>query len=731
MFNNHAMRLTIQWYRCSAAGSKPDLHRIRLSLKQILRQVILPLQPGKNTLMPALVIPFVTQPMHSFTFSGSAGTPGEPGDKAFPFLAEQFADLKIMRFQVPGFDTLRLQQKELIYYLSEAALCGRDIIFDQNGKYNLAIRRSLECIYLTYSGMREGTEWNAFVVYLKRIWFSNGIHHHYASEKFIPEFSRDFFTELIRQSDPTGFPVRKGSTLAALTEELIPLMFDPSVMPKKVNLGEGLDLVRNSSVNFYENLSEAEAGSFYQNREQPDPERPLSFGLNSTLVKENGVIHEQVWKLGGKYTEAIEKILFWLGKAVHVAETPEQKASLLKLIEYYRTGDLKTWDEYNVLWVSDLNSEVDGVNGFIEVYEDPLGRKGTWESLVNFKDREATRRAERISASAQWFEDHSPVDPRFRKPVVKGVSAKVIVVVQLAGDCFPSTPVGINLPNADWIRKEHGSKSVTIENITYAYEQAALGNGMLAEFAASAEEHELSRKYGALASNVHTDLHECLGHGSGQLLPGVSGEALKNYQSTLEEARADLFALYYIMDPKMVEIGVIPSQEAAFAEYNAYIRNSLITQLTRIAPGKNLEESHMRNRQLIARWCYEKGIENQVIEYFSRDSKTFVRINDYNALRNLFGQLLAEIQRIKSEGDFEAGKKLVEQFGVKVDQQLHTEVLERFRRLNVAPYGGFMNPVLSLKQENGKVTGVDLRYAEDYMEQMLHYSRNYSFLPSW
>jgi dipeptidyl-peptidase-3 len=653
------------------------------------------------------------------------------GNEDFKYLVEQFADLKIMRYQVPGFDSLTLQQKELVYYLSQAAICGRDIIFDQNGKYNLAIRRTLENIYQTYSGKKEGEDWQAFEVYLKRVWFSNGIYHHYASEKFLPGISIEYFNELVAKSDQTKFPLREGQTVDQLIAELTPAIFDPSFLPKKVNRESGVDIVLTSAVNFYEGVNEAEVDAFYKAMKQADPEHPLSYGLNSNLVKENGKIIEKTWKLGGGYSEAIEQIIYWFEKAIPVAENQEQKAILAKLVEYYKTGDLKTWDEYNVLWVSDLKSDIDVVNGFIESYEDPLGRKATWESVVNFKDKIATKRAETISANAQWFEDNSPVESRFKKEKVKGVTAKVITAAQLGGDCYPSTPIGINLPNADWIRKEHGSKSVTIENITYAYDQAALGNGMLEEFVLSEEERELSKKYGSLASNVHTDLHECLGHGSGQLLPGTSSEALRNYQSALEESRADLFALYYIMDPKLIELNVLPSADAARAEYNAYIRNGLMTQLTRIAPGKNIEQSHMRNRQLIASWCMEKGAADKVIEFVKQDGKTYVKINDYARLRSLFGALLAEIQRIKSEGDFEAGKKLVETYGVKVDKTLHEEVLARFKKLNVAPYGGFMNPVFTLVEENGKVTDVKVEYPDDYAGQMLEYSKNYSFLPSW
>ena len=676
-------------------------------------------------------ISILTMSLTLFSCTPKNETPATAGTEDFKYLVEQFADLKIMRYQVPGFEELTLEQKELVYYLSQAALCGRDIIFDQNGKYNLAIRRTLENIYISMSGKKEGPEWEAFEIYLKRVWFSNGIYHHYASEKFLPGFSKEYFNIWVRNSNLSGFPVRDGQDVAQLIEELIPIMFDPGIMPKKVNLDSDADLVLTSAVNFYEGVNEAEVEAFYKGMKQVDPEHPLSFGLNSNLVKENGKVVEKIWKIGGGYTEAIEKIVFWLDKAITVAENPEQKATLTKLVEYYKTGDLKTWDEYNVLWVNDLKSDIDVVNGFIESYEDPLGRKATWESIVNFKDKEGTKRAEIISGNAQWFEDNSPVDSRFKKKQVKGVTAKVITAAQLAGDCYPSTPIGINLPNADWIRRDHGSKSVTIENITYAYDQAALGNGMLEEFVPTEVERELSKKYGSLASNVHTDLHECLGHGSGQLLPGTSSEALRNYQSTLEEARADLFALYYIMDPRMVELKILPSPDAGIAEYNSFIRNGLLTQLTRIAPGKNIEESHMRNRQLIARWCYEQGKAEKVIEFIKVEGKTFVRINDYTLLRNLFGDLLAEIQRIKSEGDFEAGKKLVETYGVKVDKTLHEEVLARFKKLNVAPYGGFMNPVFTLVEKDGKITDVKVEYPTDYAAQMLWYSRDFSFLPSW
>jgi dipeptidyl-peptidase-3 len=535
----------------------------------------------------------------------------ENSNQDFKFLLEQFADLKIMRYQVPGFDSLSLQQKELVYYLSQAAIAGRDILFAQNYKYNLAIRRTLENIVENYKGDRNSTDFQSFMVYTKRVWFSNGIHHHYSKDKFFPEISEGYFTQLIRETDAAKFPVREGQDLEAFIAEIIPVIFDPQIAPKAVSQESGKDLLLNSACNFYEGVTEKEAEDYYMNLKKQailsGADTLVSFGLNSKLVKKNGRISEEVYKLGGLYSAAIEQIVFWLGKASAVAENPHQKEVIESLIRYYQTGDLKVWDEYNVLWVKDLKSDVDFVNGFIENYGDPMGLKATWESLVNFKDNEATKRAEIISANAQWFEDNSPVDPKFKKTKVKGVSAKVITAAQLGGDCYPSTPIGINLPNADWIRKEHGSKSVTIENITYAYDQASLGNGMLEEFAASPEEIELAKKYGSLASNLHTDLHECLGHGSGQLLPGTHSDELKNYGSPLEEARADLFALYYMGDPKMMEIGLFDNEGVYKAEYNSYIRNGLITQLTRIQPGKTIEQAHMRNRQLIAAWCYENG----------------------------------------------------------------------------------------------------------------------------
>lgn len=663
------------------------------------------------------------------------GTKSENPAEDFKFLLEQFADLKIMRYQVPGFDSLSLQQKELVYYLSQAAIAGRDILFDQNYKYNLAVRRTLENIIENYQGDRNSGDFQKFMVYTKRVWFSNGIHHHYSKDKFFPEISQEYFKSLMKESKPENFPLRDGQDLDTFIAEIIPVIFDPNIAPKAVSQDAGQDLLMNSACNYYDGVTGKEAVAFYKNLKanaiKTGGDTLVSFGLNSKLVKRDGVIREQVYKSGGLYSQAIDQVIFWLNKAAGVAENPHQQKVIRSLVRYYETGDLRIWDEYNVLWVQDLDSHIDFVNGFIENYGDPLGIKSSWESLVNFKDLEATKRAEIISANAQWFEDNSPVDPRFRKEKVKGVSAKVITAAQLGGDCYPATPIGINLPNADWIRKEHGSKSVTIENITYAYDQASLGNGMLEEFAGSPEEIDLAKKYGSLASNLHTDLHECLGHGSGQLMPGTRGDELENYGSPLEETRADLFALYYMADPKMIELGLFDNEGVYKAEYNSYIRNGLMTQLTRIQPGKNIEQAHMRNRQLIAAWCYEKGKAGNVIEMFSKDGKTIVRVNDYKALQRLFGELLAEVQRIKSEGDYEAGRDLVEKYGVIVDVNLHKEVLERFAKLNIAPYGGFINPVFVPVLDGDKIVDIKVEYPEDYSKQMLDYSKNHSYLPTY
>jgi len=647
----------------------------------------------------------------------------------FKFLTEQFADIKIMRYQVPGFDSLNLKQKELVYYLSQAALCGRDIIWDQNCKLNLPIRHTLEAIVDKYSGDKNSEDYKKFMIYVKRVWFSNGIHHHYSNDKFFPEITKEYFADLVKKSNGGNFPLTEGETIEQFIVRMTANIFDPTIAPKRLNTDDSKDLLLTSACNFYENVSQKEAEAYYNKMKKANDEKPISYGLNSKLVKENGKIVEKVYKIGGLYSSAIEKIVFWLEKAANVAENEKQKSHINKLIEYYKTGDLKTWDEYNVLWVTDLESQVDYVNGFIEVYGDPLGMKATWESVVNFKDIEATRRAEKISANAQWFENNSPIDEKFKKKEVKGVSAKVITVAQLGGECYPTTPIGINLPNANWIRKFHGSKSVTMENITYSYDQSSLGNGVLEEFCFSKEEIDRSKKLGSKADNLHVDMHECLGHGSGQMLPGVSDAALKNYHSVLEETRADLFALYYLMDNKMVELGLIESLEVAKAEYDKYIRNGIMMQLTRIELGKNIEQAHMRNRALIAHWCFEKGAKDKVIEKKTKDNKTYFVINDYTKLRNLFAELLKEVQRIKSTGDYANGKILVENYAITVDQVLHKEILERYKKLNVAPYGGFINPKFTLVEKDGKVTDVKLEYPDDYTKQMLEYSKNYSFLP--
>ena len=647
------------------------------------------------------------------------------------YTVEQFADLQILRYRVPGFEDLSLKQKELVYYLTEAALQGRDILFDQNGKYNLTIRRMLEAVYTGYKGDKNTPDFKAMEVYLKRVWFSNGIHHHYGSEKFVPGFTPEFFRQAVQSVDAATLPLAEGQTVEQLCEEVFPVIFDPTVMPKRVNQAAGEDLVLTSACNYYDGVTQQEAEDFYNALKNPQDETPVSYGLNSRLVKEDGKIQEKVWKVGGLYGQALEKIVYWLKKAEGVAETPEKKAVIAKLMEFYETGDLKTFDEYAILWVKDLNSRIDFVNGFTESYGDPLGMKASWESLVNFKDLEATQRTELISGNAQWFEDHSPVDGQFKKEKVKGVSAKVITAAILAGDLYPATAIGINLPNANWIRSHHGSKSVTIGNITDAYNKAAHGNGFNEEFVYSDAELQLIDKYADVTDELHTDLHECLGHGSGKLLPGVDPDALKAYGSTIEEARADLFGLYYVADPKLVELGLTPSADAYKAQYYTYLMNGLMTQLVRIEPGNNVEEAHMRNRQLIARWVYEKGAAEKVVELVKKDGKTYVVINDYEKVRDLFGRLLAEIQRIKSTGDYAGAHDLVEAYAVKVDPALHAEVLERYKKLNLAPYKGFVNPKYEVVTDaDGTITDVTVTYDEGYAEQMLRYSKDYSTLPS-
>lgn len=649
----------------------------------------------------------------------------------FMYEVDEFADLQILRYKVPGFEELSLQQKELIYYLSMAALEGRDILFDQNNRYNLAVKRTLEAIYTNYKGDRNSQDFKNLEVYLKRVWFSNGIHHHYGEDKFIPEFSKEFFVNTVKELPVDLIPVKEGQSVEQFLDMITKVIFDPSYMAKKVN--QSGDVIANSANNYYgDGITQKEVEDFYNAMKDPNDKTPISHGLNSRLVKENGKLVEKVWKVGGLYTESIEKIVSWLEKAEAVAENDKQKTVIAQLIAYYKTGDLKTYDDYSISWVQDLDSRIDFVNGFTEVYGDALGTKASWESIVNFKDEQATKRTEIISNNAQWFEDHSPVDDRFKKKEVKGVSAKVITVAHLGGDCYPATPIGINLPNANWIRVAHGSKSVTIENIMQAYDEAAKHTGFGTEFIWSDVEHKLMDDYGFITDVLHTDLHECLGHGSGQILPTVSPKALREFHSTIEETRADLFGLYFIADAKLVELGIIPNGEAYKAAYYDFMMNGLMTQLVRIEEGKNIEESHMRNRQLIARWVLEHGAEDKVVEFKQRDGKTFVVINDYEKLRSLFGQLLAEIQRITSEGDVEAAEAIIEKYAVKVDPVLHKEVLKRYEALKLKPYKGFVNPTFELvKDADGKIADVKIVYEENYVDQMLRYAKEYSTLPTY
>ena len=662
--------------------------------------------------------------------SGNVQKQEEVANDDFTYQVEKFADLEVLRYQVPGFEELSLQQRTLLYYLSQAALEGRDILFDQNCKYNLQIRRTLEAIYENYEGDRNDEQFRALELYLKRVWFSNGIHHHYAEDKFKPGFSADFFAQCVSAVKPEALPLKEGQSVQQLIVELTPVIQDSTIMSKRtVQSGDG-DLILASANNYYDGVTQAEVEAFYAAMKDPKDEKPVMYGLNSRLVKENGVVKEKVWKVGGLYTEALERIVGWLEKAASVAENDAQKTVIETLIEYYRTGDLKKFDDYAMLWVYDLDSRIDFVNGFTESYGDPLGMKASWESVVNFKNIEATKRTEVISDNAQWFEDNSPVAKEFKKEKVKGVSAKVITVAMLGGDCYPATPIGINLPNSNWIRAAYGSKSVTIENITEAYDRASAGGGQTKEFAWSDIEVNMLKEYGFVTDNLHTDLHECLGHGSGKLLPGVDPDALRSYGSTVEEARADLFALYYVADKKMVELNLLPNEDAYKAEYYKYMMNGLMTQLTRVELGNNVEEAHMRNRQLIARWALENA-GKECVELAKKDGKTYVVIHDYDKLREAFGQLLTEVQRIKSTGDYEAAKQLVESYGVKVDADLHKEILDRFAPLNIAPYRGFVNPRYVVTTDDaGSITDVQLDYTEGYVEQMMRYSKEYSSLPS-
>ena len=644
---------------------------------------------------------------------------------------ERFADIEMLRYRLDGFENLTLRQKLLVYCLSEATLWGRDVTFDQFGKYNLKIRKTLEALYLYNKDTRARDEYEALTTYLKRVWFSNGIHHHYGSEKFSPDFSDAFLRKCLHEIPADRLPLSPGQTVDDLCEEIFPAIFNPKVMAKRVNKADGDDIVATSAVNFYDGVSQAEAEAFYAEMKRlatDDPE-PVSYGLNSTLVKRGGKIWEDVWRVGGRYGKALQQIVGWLEKAVGYADNGQQADYIRTLIDYYKTGDLRLFNRYCIEWVGEKQSRIDFVNGFIEVYEDPLGMKGSWEGIVEYKDLEATRRTQLISENAQWFEDHSPVDSRFKKPVVKGVTANVVCAAMLGGDEYPSTAIGINLPNADWIRAEHGSKSVTIGNLTDAYNKAARGNGFREEFVVDEPTISLINQYGDLCDDLHTDLHECLGHGSGQLLPGVDPDALKAYGNTIEEARADLFGLYYIADEKLVQLGLTPDGEAYKSQYYTYMMNGLLTQLTRIKPGHQIEEAHMRNRSLIAHWCLERGREDNVMQLVERQGKTFLLINDYQQLRQLIAELLAEVQRIKSEGDYEAARQLVERYAIRVDQRLHQEILQRYERLDLAPYKGFVNPRLSLvRNTDGQIVDVDVDYTETYVEQMLRYSRDYAAL---
>lgn len=652
---------------------------------------------------------------------------------SFKYTTEQFADLRILRYRVPGFEQLSLKTKTMLYYLSQAALSGRDIIYDQNFKYNLAIRRTLEAIVDGYKGDRNTEDFKNFMVYTKRVWFSNGIHHHYSTVKFNPKFSYDYFAGLVKAVSPKSLPLKKGQSVDDFLAMLKPVMFDPKVDAKRVNLDAGVDHIANSANNYYEGLTEKEVVDYYKKRIDPNDKQPIPWGLNSKLVKENGKIKEKVWKVGGMYGPAIEKIVFWLKKAVSLAENDAQKKALELLIRFYETGDLKVFDDYSIAWVNDTHSTVDMINGFIEVYGDALGYRGAYESIIEVKDPEASKRIAAISSRAQWFEDNSPIMDAHKKKNVKGITANVINAVTEAGDAAPSTPIGVNLPNANWIRSTHGSKSINLGNIVSAYNEASKSSGSLEEFAWDKKEVELDRKWGSLGDNLETDMHEVIGHASGRINDGVGTpkETLKNYASALEEARADLVALYYIMDPRLVDQGVLPNLKPGMAEYNSYIRNGMMLQLRRVKIGHNLEEAHMRNRQLVAHWVYEHGKKDNVIEKKIRDGKTYFVINDYKKLRVLFGQLLREIQRVKSEGDYQAGKNLIENYGVKVDVPLQKEVLARYKKLNIAPYSGFIQPKLTPVMKDGKIVDVKISYPEDFTSQMMEFSKKYSFLPTY
>jgi dipeptidyl-peptidase-3 len=662
-------------------------------------------------------------------FNSGCNEKPEQTTEEFKFQVDRFDEIQILRYQIPDFENMDLRQKKLLYFLSEAAKCGRDITFDQNFKYNLLVRRTLDAIVTTYNGDKASEDFENFITYTKKVWFSSGIHHHYSTDKFAPNFNEEYFKSLIQNSDANELPLNENQSVEDFITAVTPILFDQDLYAKKVASEKGTDVIANSASNFYEGVTMDEVNAYYENQIDPKDQTPISYGLNSKVVKENGKVKELKYTVNGMYGSAIKEIIGWLEKAIPVAENETQAKEFELLIAYYKTGDLRIWDEYNILWAGNTDVQIDYANGFIEVYDDPIAMKATWESVVNVKNDEATKLTQIIGEQAQWFEDNSPVDPKFKKEKVTGVTAKVIDVVQLGGACYPTSPLGINLPNADWIRKDHGSKSVSLKNIGFAYDQVGR-SGFLDEFIETEAVKENIKKYGAITGMLHTDLHEVVGHGSGQLLPGTDPGALKGYQTPLEESRADLFGLYYLPDTKLVELGLLPDAEAYKAQYDSYILNGLMGQLARIKLGKNIEQAHMRDRQLISKWVYEQGKADNVIEMYKKDGKTFIRINDYAKLQVLFGDLLAEIQRIKSEGDYAAGEALVENYGVKVDIELHKEILNRYAKLNKAVFGGFMNPELVPLTENGKITDVKVEYPDNYEQQMIEYGKKYSFLPT-
>lgn len=693
---------------------------------------LLVVKPNNHLTFISLIFILITTLFMSALIKKPAQTekPANETGGEFEYQIDRFDDIKILRYQIPDFENLDLRQKKLLYYLSEAAKCGRDITFDQNFKHNLFVRRTLDAIVTTYHGNKSTEDFEKFMNYSKRVWFSAGMHHHYSTDKFLPEFSEEYFKNLVLNSDASKFPLKENQTVEDLIAKIIPIMFDPDLYAKKVASAKDTDIVANSATNFYEGVTLDEVNAYYNKQLNPADKTPVSYGLNSKLIKKNGKLRELTYTIGGMYGKAIKEIIGWLEKAIPVAENEKQAKEFELLIEYYKTGNLEIWDGYNVLWAGNTDVIIDYVNGFIEVYDDPMGMKATWESVVNVKNIKATELTEIIGEQAQWFEDNSPVDAKFKKEKVTGVTAKVIDVVQLGGACYPNSPLGINLPNADWIRKNHGSKSVTLKNIGFSYNQEGR-SGYLDEFIESEEVKKRYKKYIDITNMLHTDLHEVVGHGSGQLLPGTESGALKSYHSPLEESRADLFGLYYLPDPKLVELGLLPDMEAYKAQYDSYILNGLMGQLARIKLGKNVEQAHMRGRQMISKWAYEKGKADHVIEMYESNGKTFIRINDYEQLRVIFGELLAEVQRIKSEGDYTAGEALIEDYGVKIDYDLHKELLERYAKLNRAVFGGFINPELIPVIENGEIVDVKVEYPNDYTKQQLKYGEQYSFLPTY